>query len=138
MKRFARPRRTRRPPTWGFPPRTSRCVSTQRRTSIRARERGKPLNMGLSPRTIIAIFVAAKLALHIAYLRPYGYFRDELYYLACANHPALGYVDHPPLSIFVLGIWRAIFGDSVAAIRLVPALAGAATIFFTARLTMEL
>ena len=27
----------------------------------------------------------------------YGIFRDELYYLACANRIQLGYVDHPPL-----------------------------------------
>ena len=28
-----------------------------------------------------------------------GIFRDELYYIACANRLAWGYVDHPPLSI---------------------------------------
>jgi hypothetical protein len=27
----------------------------------------------------------------------YGYFRDELYYLACALHLDWGYVDQPPL-----------------------------------------
>ena len=26
----------------------------------------------------------------------YGFFRDELYYLACANRIQLGYIDHPP------------------------------------------
>jgi len=30
----------------------------------------------------------------------YGIFRDELYYLACANRIDLGYVDHPPFSIY--------------------------------------
>ena len=38
----------------------------------------------------------------------YGYFRDELYYLASTAHLDLGYVDHPPLSIFVLAIWTSI------------------------------
>lgn len=58
----------------------------------------------------------------------YGYFCDEFYYLACADHLAAGYVDHPPLSVLLLWAVRAVAGDSLAALRLVPALAGAATI----------
>ena len=41
----------------------------------------------------------------------YGYFSDEFYYLACSDHLAWGYVDHPPLSIALLALIRAIFGD---------------------------
>lgn len=37
----------------------------------------------------------------------YGYFRDEFYYFACAEHLAWGYVDHPPLSIALLALVRA-------------------------------
>ena len=33
-------------------------------------------------------FAGVKLALHLATLTPYGYFRDELYYLACADRLA--------------------------------------------------
>jgi 4-amino-4-deoxy-L-arabinose transferase-like glycosyltransferase len=58
----------------------------------------------------------------------YGYFIDELYYLPCADHLALGYVDHPPLSIFVLAAVRALLGDGLTALRLVPALVGAVTV----------
>ncbi len=68
----------------------------------------------------------------------YGIFRDELYYLACANRPAFGYVDHPPLSIWILAVWKFILGDSVFVIRILPAIISTATIFmiglFTARL----
>lgn len=52
----------------------------------------------------------------------YGLFRDEFYYLACADHLDWGYVDHPPLSIGVLWAVRALAGDSLLALRLVPAL----------------
>jgi hypothetical protein len=67
------------------------------------------------------------LAFHTATLSGYGIFRDELYYLACASRLDWGYVDHPPLSILLLAVVRALLGDSVEAIRLPAALAGAAT-----------
>ncbi len=52
----------------------------------------------------------------------YGWFRDELYYVACSKHLAAGYVDQPPLSIFLLAATRWLLGDSLFAVRLVPAL----------------
>jgi hypothetical protein len=58
----------------------------------------------------------------------YGYFVDELYYLACARRPDLGYVDHPPLAPLSLRLTVALLGDSLPALRLLPALAGAATV----------
>lgn len=61
----------------------------------------------------------------------YGYFRDEFYYLACSRHLAWGYVDQPPFSIFVLALTRWLIGDSLFAIRLVPALAVSLTLLFT-------
>lgn len=77
---------------------------------------------------LIAAFAAAKLVLHLLAVRGYGYFRDELYYLASTDHLAWGYVDHPPLSIAVLAAWTAAFGDSLLALRFLPAVAGAATV----------
>ena len=44
------------------------------------------------------------MALHLATGWRYGLFRDEFYYLACANHLDWGYVDHPPLSVVVPAI----------------------------------
>ena len=68
----------------------------------------------------------------------YGYFIDEFYYLACADHLAFGYVDHPPLSIWLLWLVRGVWGDSLVALRIVPALAGAATVFLTGLLARRL
>ena len=81
---------------------------------------------------------AAKLAVHLVWVNGYGYFRDELYYLACARHLAWGYVDHPPLSVAVLAVERAALGESRLALRLVPALAGAAVVALTGWLAREL
>ena len=88
--------------------------------------------------TVLCALAALRLALSLATARGYGIFGDELYYLACADHPAWGYVDHPPLSIAVLWLWRAAFGDSLVALRVVPALAGAATVFATGWIAREL
>ena len=73
--------------------------------------------------TILLMAVLA-LAVHVVAnaLGSYGYFRDELYYIACSKHLAAGYVDQPPLSILVLAGTERLFGDSIFAIRLVPAI----------------
>lgn len=84
------------------------------------------------------IIAGAHLLAHLLTNGRYGIFRDELYYLACADHLAWGYVDQPPFSIAVLAGSRAILGDAVWAIRIVPALAGVALILAGARLTARL
>ena len=78
---------------------------------------------GSSERGTILLMAGLAFAVHLAAnaFGGYGYFRDELYYIACSKHLAAGYVDQPPLSIFVLAFATRLFGDSVFAIRLVPA-----------------
>src|SRR5262245_26412182 len=80
-------------------------------------------------RTVVAMALLS-LGVHLAAnaFGAYGYFRDELYYIACSRHLAAGYVDQPPLSIFVLAAARFMLGDSLFAIRLVPALASALSV----------
>jgi 4-amino-4-deoxy-L-arabinose transferase-like glycosyltransferase len=77
---------------------------------------------------MILAFALIKLLLHLVTAPGYGYFRDELYYLACTEHLALGYVDHPALSILPLWLVRHTLGTSLLAIRFLPALAGSATV----------
>ncbi len=68
----------------------------------------------------------------------YGYFRDALYYLACSEHLAWGYVDQPPLIVFIGWISRHTLGTSLPALMLWPALAGAGRIVLTAAFAREL
>ncbi len=95
----------------------------------------------LNSENSILFFIAfLKLTFHLAVnaLSAYGYFRDEFYYLACSDRLDWGFVDHPPLSISVLYISRAVLGDSIVAIRFLPALAGACTVYFTGLMAREL
>ena len=68
----------------------------------------------------------------------YGYFRDELYFIATSKHLAFGYVDFAPLAAFVLRVSRILFGDSLHAIRLFPALAYGTEVLLTAVIAFEL
>src|SRR5215210_8769642 len=71
---------------------------------------------------------AAKLLLHFLTNGGYGYFRDELYYLACGEHLDWGYVDQAPLIAVVARLQRAALGDSLFALRFLPAVSGAALV----------
>ena len=86
----------------------------------------------------VVVIALIKLAVHLYAGRSYGYFVDELYYLDCARHLDLGYVDQPPLIAGVTWLIRATLGDSLSAIRLLPALCGAAMVLLTGLLTREL
>jgi hypothetical protein len=81
---------------------------------------------------------AVRLAIQFAGINHYGFFRDELYYMACGEHLAWGYVDQPPLIALLAWLVRHTLGDSMLALRLLPALAGAATVFLTGVLAREL
>jgi 4-amino-4-deoxy-L-arabinose transferase-like glycosyltransferase len=86
----------------------------------------------------VYVIAAIYFTLHLVTSTRYGYFRDGLYYLACSEHLAFGYVDQPPL-IAVLGwIARHTFGTSLPALLLWPALAGAGRIILTAAFAREL
>src|SRR4051812_22978285 len=82
--------------------------------------------------------LAAGLELGAAVIGPYGWFIDELYYRACAQRLAWGYVAPPPLSIAVLALSRAVFGDSLLAMRVWPALALAGTALASSALAQRL
>ena len=61
----------------------------------------------------MALIAAGKVALHLYAGHHYGYFVDELYYLACGRHLAWGYVDQPPLIAVIAAVTRALLGESL-------------------------
>jgi hypothetical protein len=87
---------------------------------------------------LVAGIAALKLLLHLYAGRYYGYFVDELYNLALARHLAWGYVDVAPMIALIGRIELTLFGSSLSAIRLAPAIAGAALVVLTAAIAREL
>src|SRR6266481_6622508 len=83
-------------------------------------------------------FAAAAVLLQMLTNGRYGYFRDELYFLACGDHLAWGYVDFAPLVALLTRVSRMALGDSLHAIRFLPALAQGAEIVLTGLITREL
>jgi 4-amino-4-deoxy-L-arabinose transferase-like glycosyltransferase len=92
------------------------------------------------PRTVLhpssirddaVIWTAAAFAvlLHLAVASRYGFFRDELYFIACGRHPAFGYVDQPPLAPLIAAATQA-FGSNLALLRFVPAVASGGIVVF--------
>jgi hypothetical protein len=78
------------------------------------------------------------LLLHAPVLARYGYHNDELYFIACGAHLDLGYVDHPPLVPWIARAATAVFGDSVAGLRVPALLAAAAAVFLAGMLARRL
>ena len=89
---------------------------------------------------LITGLAGVKLALHVVVnaTTPYGFHRDELLYLAMGRHLQFWRMDFPPAIAVLAETVRAIFGDSLVAIRLVPALAGTAVLVLAALLAREL
>ena len=90
-----------------------------------------------NPLNLAVALACVKLILFLIAGNRYGYFRDELYFLASTDHIAFGYPDHAPLSIWIAKVSKSIFGESLYAIRLFPAIAGALKILMTGFLVRE-
>ncbi|MBP9925798.1 MAG: glycosyltransferase family 39 protein [Cyclobacteriaceae bacterium] len=97
-------------------------------------------NFTRNEKIVLAIVAIGCLTLHLLVnlTGAYGFFRDELYYIACSDHLAWGYVDQPPFSLLVLKISRLLFGDSLTAIRLTPVLMHTGTVVLTGLMVKEM
>ncbi len=89
---------------------------------------------------LVAGLAALKLGLHLVVnaVTPYGFHRDELLYLAMGRHLRLWRMDFPPGIALLAEAARAAFGDSLVAIRLVPAIAGTLLLLLAALIAREL
>jgi Dolichyl-phosphate-mannose-protein mannosyltransferase len=83
------------------------------------------------------VVAAGVLVFHAALSGRYGFHRDELYYLAAGRHPALGYVDRPPLVPLLAKAVTAVTGAHLWPLRLVAGTVHAAVVILAAAIARE-
>ena len=88
--------------------------------------------------TLVGCLSLSLFAAHLLVNGRYGYFVDELYYLACSHHLDWGYVDQPPLIAVITWIERVTLGDSLRALRFLPAVADGLLVLLTGLIAREL
>jgi hypothetical protein len=87
---------------------------------------------------IVTYIAALEFPIHLANPGGYGFFIDELYFMACGQHLSWGYVDMPPLTAVQAWAARALFGDSLLAVRIFPAIAAAGLVILTGAIVRRL
>ncbi len=124
-----------------FSPIGKREAVTQSETGEIAAVRAVSLDRGKwleNDQAVVLCFAVAACLVHFLWNGRYGYFRDELYYAACGQHLAWGYVDQAPLVAVVARLSRWLFGDSLHALRFFPALSAGTKILLTGWIVREL
>jgi 4-amino-4-deoxy-L-arabinose transferase-like glycosyltransferase len=89
---------------------------------------------------LVLLQAAIKLGLHLTVnaRTPYGIHRDELLYLAMGRHLQLWGMDFPPAIAIVAEVSRTFLGESLVALRLLPAVFGAAIVVLAGMIAREL
>jgi 4-amino-4-deoxy-L-arabinose transferase-like glycosyltransferase len=95
-------------------------------------------NWFVSGPAIVAYLASLEFPIHLSNPGGYGFFIDELYFMACGQHLSWGYVDMPPLTAAQAWAARALFGDSLLAIRIFPAAAAAGLLILTGAIVRQL
>ena len=87
----------------------------------------------------VIIFLALfSIILHLIFINNLEYHRDELLYFSLGQHPAFGYATVPPMIGWIAFVMQKLFGYSVFAVRLFPALLSGAMILLAASMAKEL
>lgn len=86
----------------------------------------------------IWVLLFTKLLIHLIASQNYGFHRDELLHLTVGKHLALGYMEFPPMIAWLSALIQNTLGNSLFAIRLLPALAGVFLLYLVYLLAKEL
>jgi hypothetical protein len=103
-------------------------------------EKLKKLNSDsfLSATAILIYFALIKLIIPLLTHSDFELHRDEFLYLAMADHLDWGYLEVPPAIAVFAWITKHLLGSSIYAVRFLPALSGALTVFLTGQIAREM
>jgi hypothetical protein len=90
------------------------------------------------PWAIVFFFIILKLLIHFLTNTNYEIHRDAFLYIAQGDHPAWGYISVPPLTAMLSKVFRMLFGESVFALRLLPALFGGLSVLYISLIVRNL
>jgi len=91
----------------------------------------------LSEKALVVYFIILKLVICL-FPFEYGYFRDELYYIALSDNLDFGYVDVPPIVPLLLAGVRFLFGTSFLSLHLLPAVCGVLVVWLVSSMVRKL
>lgn len=100
------------------------------------------MNDGARPplaRGLIGALAVLQLALHLGAvaITPYELHRDELLYMAMGDHLRFWRMDFPPFIAVVANVARFLFGDTLFAVRVFPAIAAAVIVWLAALIARD-
>jgi hypothetical protein len=87
---------------------------------------------------VICGLALLNVAIHLLFIYNLEYHRDELLYFSLGQHPAFGYATVPPLTGWIAWLMKSIFGYSLFAVRLFPAILSGLTVFVVSSIAKEL
>ncbi|MGA1977629.1 MAG: glycosyltransferase family 39 protein [Bacteroidales bacterium] len=87
---------------------------------------------------LIFLLAILNVALHLVFTGDLEYHRDELLYFSLGLHPAFGYATVPPMIGWIAMLMEKIFGYSLFAIRIFPALLSGVLVYLVAAIAREL
>ncbi len=87
---------------------------------------------------IIGFLALLNVAIHLYFSNNLEFHRDELLYFSLGQHAAPGYATVPPLTGWIAWLMQNIFGYSIFAVRVFPALLSGLMVFLISALAREL
>ena len=93
-------------------------------------------NQSINP--VILLLALSSVVIHLIFIGNLEYHRDELLYFSLGLHPDFGYATVPPLIGWVAWLMQNIFGYSIFAVRLFPALIGGVLVVIVSDLAKEM
>lgn len=87
---------------------------------------------------LISCIAFAQTLLHLLSMNAYGFHEDELLYMTLGDHLAWGYVETGPLIAVIGNISKTLLGNSLFAMRIIPAICAGAIVHLTGMITIRL